>query len=214
MKKLVIFSLIMISFLNLEAKKKNPYHTRGTKEYTEVTAKLLGLWNIASYTISGNEKMGATYPNATLEIKGTNELTATFRFTLPRDVIEQRMRAWNKKGATVSVDSYIVVATYDFKIHKKGVLVYLDSPKTTVEITGSGEQLDNFRGIEKAYIESQSSMKESGGLTGMLGAKLLKEVSNTDFVPRIPSQVNYKNLTDNSVDLVSLGKKNFKLTKD
>ena len=213
MKKLVILSLIMISFLSLEAK-QNPYHTRGTKEYKEVTSKLLGLWNISSYTIKGDEKIGTTYPNATVEIKGTNELTAVFRFTLPRDVIEQRIHAWNKKGATVSVDSYVVVGTYEFKIHKKGVLVYLDNPKTTVEITGSGEQLDNFRAIEKLYIEKQSSMKDGGGLTGMLGAKLMQEVTNTDFVPKIPSQVNYKNLADNSVDMVSIGKKDFKLTKD
>lgn len=204
----------MISFINVNAKKTNPYHTPGTKEYKEVTSKLLGLWTISSFTQKDKDKMDA-YDNATFEFieKGISGGEAIFRFKVKKDIVDQRLQAWNKKGVTLSVDEYYIICTVDFKINKDGVLVYLENPKSTVEITGSGEQLENFQGVEIAYIETQSSMKESGGLGNMIGAKLLKEVSGTDFVPRIPSQLNYKDLTDNSVEFVTLFKHSFKLVK-
>jgi len=217
MKKVLIFSFVlMFSITSFGQKKKggNPYHTAGTKEYNEVTSKLLGLWTISSFTQKDKNKMEA-YDNATFEFvdKGIFGGECIFRFKLKKDIVDQRLHAWNKKGVTLTVDDYYVICMAEFKISKKGVLVYLDEQQSTVEITGSGEQLENFRNTEKTYIESQSSMKESGGIGNLIGAKLVKDVSNTDFVPKIPTQLNYKNLTDNSVDFIALQKINFKLTK-
>lgn len=204
----------MFSITAYGKKKTNPYHTPGTKEYKEVTSKLLGLWTISSFTQKKNDKMEA-YDNATFEFleKGITGGEAIFRFKLKKDIVDQRLNAWNKKGVTLTVDEYWIICKVDFKINKKGVLVYLENPKNTVEITGSGEQLENFQGTENAYIETQSEMKDSGGLGNMIGAKILKEASGTDFVPRIPSQINYKNLKDNSVEFITVAKHSFKLVK-
>ncbi|MBN1649903.1 MAG: hypothetical protein JW857_01170 [Bacteroidales bacterium] len=214
MKKLIILGLIMISFISVNAKKTNPYHTPGTKEYKQVTAKLLGLWTISSFTQKDKNKMEEC-ESATFEFvdKGIKTGECVFRFKLNKDMVDKRLHAWNKKGVTLNVDEYYIICTADFRIHKKGDLVYIENPKYTVEITGSGEQLENFQGVEAAYIETQSAMKESGGLTNLVGAKLLKEVSGTTFVPRIPEQVNYKNLKDNSVEFVTLFKHSLKMVK-
>lgn len=208
-----MIGLIMISFINVYAK-KNPYHTPGTKEYSEVTSKLLGLWTISSFTQKDKDKM-EPYDGATVEFieKGISGGEAIFRFKVKKDIVNQRINVWNKKGVTLTIDSYVVVCKLDFKISDKGVLVYLENPKSTVDIEGNGDQLENFQQTEKSFIETQSEMKESGGVGNMIGAKILKDVTGTDFVPRIPSQVNYKNLTDNSVDLITLQKLNFKLSK-
>lgn len=92
-------------------------------------------------------------------------------------------------------------------------MVYLENQKSTVSLQGSGDQLTNFELKEKAFIESQSSMKSSGGLGNLAMAGVLKSVSGTDFVPNIPDQVNYKNLTESGVELTTLTKTSFKLSK-
>lgn len=219
MKKILAITLIFGCILTSygQKRKKNPYHTEGTKEYTEVTSKLIGLWNIDSFGKKKDEKMGTLYDKATVEFKAFNDREyggkAIFRFDIPRSIIDERIAAWNKKDATLAVDSYVVVVTVDYGIHKKGDLVYFESHINQPEIKGSGEQLTNFQATETGFITSQSEMKESGGLGNLAAAKFMKAVTGTDFVPKIPTQVNYKNLTETSVDLVSLQKLYFKLTK-
>lgn len=138
---------------------------------------------------------------------------AIFRFYITEVIVDDRIASWNKEGTTLTVDNYIVVAEVNYKIHKKGDLVYLENQMNYPEIEGSGEQLSNFLGTETAFISSQSAMKESGGVDNLIGAKIVQKASKTEFVPNIPTQVNYKNLKDNSVELITLQKINFKLTK-
>lgn len=219
MKKILVVTLLITCILSSYGQKgkKNPYETVGTKEYTEVTSKLIGLWNIDSFSKKNDEKMGTLYEKATVEFKAFNDREyggkAIFRFVIPRSIIDERIAAWNKKDATLAVENYVVVVTVDYGIHKKGDIVYFESHINHPEIKGSGEQLANFQATETGFITSQSEMKESGGLGNLAAAKLMKTASGTDFVPKIPTQVNYKNLTETSVDLVSLQKLNFKLTK-
>lgn len=217
MKKLLILSLALLPFFSSYGQKKNPYHTPGTKEYTEETSKLLGTWNIQSFAKQSDEKVGTIYEKATVEFKefdskGRNGL-AVFRFVLPKATIDERISSWNKKETTLIVDQYVVVATVEYKISPKGVLVYFENQMNHPEITGSGDQLENFLGTETAFISSQSAMKQSGGLGNLAAAQLMKSVSGTSFLPAIPTQVNYKNLTETCVELVGLGKTNFKLKK-
>jgi hypothetical protein len=218
MKHLLLFSFVLLFVINVNGQKKrvNPYQTEGTKEYEEVTSKLIGEWNILSFSSKKNEKIGVIYESATVEFKKFNENggggVAIFRFVLPRSIIDGRIAVW-KKDTTIIVDSYVVVANVEFKIHKKGVLVYLDNQVNYPEIKGSGDRFENFQEMEIGFITSQSSMKNKGGVKNLLGAKLMKVVSGTDFIPKIPSQVNYKNLTDTSVNLIALRKVKFKLTK-
>jgi len=216
MKKVLVLCLIMLTCGSTYAKKKkaNPYHTPGTKEYKEVTAKLLGKWKIISFSKKNDDKMGEVYDEASFEITDLSGGLAVFKFKLKRDIVDQRLHAWNRKGTTLTVDDYYLVCTVKFGIHKKGDLIYLDNQSNSAVITGSGEQLENFQGVETAYIQTQANMKASGGLTGMLGAAVLKEVSGTDFQPRVPTQVNYKKLKDTSVEFVSLFKHSIKMVKE
>lgn len=213
---LSLFALFTMPFEGM-AKKDNPYHTKGTKEYEEVTAKLIGEWNIESFAMKKDEKMGTIYDKATVEFSDISEDndagTVTFRFYITKSIVDDRIASWNEQGTTLTVDDYVVVAKLNYKIHKKGDLVYLESQINHPEITGSGEQLENFQGRETVFITSQSEMKESGGIDNMIGAKIMQKASGTDFVPSIPLQVNYKNITDSSVELITLQKTNFKLTK-
>ncbi|MBP6365309.1 MAG: hypothetical protein KA300_04295, partial [Bacteroidales bacterium] len=119
----------------------------------------------------------------------------------------------NKKGETISVDSYAVIVKYDLRIHNKGTLIYLENPSSTADIKGSGEQLENFINTEYNFIASQTSMKEEGGLSGMLGAKLMQSATGIDFIPRVNGQMNYKDLTDNSFELISAQKTTLKLKR-
>ena len=220
MKKIIIFSLVLLFSITAYGKKKkkvNPYHTPGTEEYTKVTSKLIGVWTISSFTQQKKDKLTA-FDISTFEFKNTSTKggVAIFRFKLKKEIVDKRLHAWNRKGVTLTVDEYWVICKMNFNINKKGVLVYLENVQTTAEITGSGEQLENFQEVEALYIKKQSAMKESGGLglKGMIGAKLLKEVSGVSFVIRIPDQINYKNLEDNSVEFIApLSKFSVKLVK-
>lgn len=217
MKNLLIVSFIMICFINVNGQKANPYQTKGTKEYEEVTSKLIGQWTISSFSSNGKEKIGDLYDKAIVEIKDFDEKgkggVAIFRFTIKRDIIDNRIAAWNKKETTITIDSYEVICNVDYNINNKGDIIYFENQANSVVIIGGGEQLENFQAKENAFIQSQSSMKNSGGLKNLAGAQLLKSVSGTDFVPKIPGQVNYKDLSDTSVDLVTIQKVDFKLTK-
>lgn len=218
-KQTFLLSLIALFVFQFDgmAKKKNPYHTKGTKEYEKVTSKLIGEWNIVSFAKKKDEKMGIIYDKATVEFKEFDESgdngVAIFRFYIPKSIVDQRIESWNKNESTLEVDSYVVVAKMNYKIHKKGDLIYLENQDNYPEIEGSGDQIENFRAVEITFITSQSAMEESGGVGNLIGAKVMQKASGTDFVPSIPSQVNYKNLTDNSTDLVTIQKINFKLEK-
>jgi len=214
MKKHLIIGLALLC--SLSSSGKNPYHTAGTKEYTEVTSKLLGTWNIESFGKKDDNKIGSTYKSGTVEFKfdqATNKWAAIFRFELPHSTIDERIALWNKKEKTLSVDSYAIVSEYQFMISKKGVLVTFENPSTKPEIKGSGEQIENFTASETTFISSQTSLKNEGGLGNLMVSAAIKGISGADFIPKIPTQVNYKNLADNSVDLVTLKKTDFKLTK-
>jgi hypothetical protein len=218
MKKLLLLGILLLSFTFADAQrgKNNPYHTPGTKEYIEETAKMIGTWNIESFVYSKKEKIGEVYTSGTLEIpdpEQTGKREIILRFELPRDVIDSRIKAWNKKGETISVDSYAVIVKYDLRIHNKGTLIYLENPSSTADIKGSGEQLENFINTEYNFIASQTSMKEEGGLSGMLGAKLMQSATGIDFIPRVNGQMNYKDLTDNSFELISAQKTTLKLKR-
>ncbi|MFP4024713.1 MAG: hypothetical protein ACLFVR_09315 [Thiohalospira sp.] len=132
---------------------------------------------------------------------------------MPKATVDQRIESWNKKETTLEIDSYVVVAKVNYKIHKKGDLVYLENQDSYPEIEGSGDQIDNFRATEITFITSQSAMEESGGVGNLIGSKVIQKASGTDFVPNIPSQVNYKNLNDDSAELITIQKINFKLEK-
>ncbi|MFO7827960.1 MAG: hypothetical protein R6V23_05020 [Bacteroidales bacterium] len=218
-KQALLISIIALLVFPLDgiAKKKNPYHTKGTKEYEKVTSKLIGEWNIVSFAKKKDEKMGVIYDKATVEFKEFDEKgdngEAIFRFYIPKSTVDQRIESWNKKESTLEVENYVVVAKMNYKIHKKGDLIYLENQDSYPEIEGSGEQIENFRATEITFITSQSAMEESGGVGNLIGAKVMQKASGTDFVPSIPTQVNYKNLEDNSADLVTIQKINFKLEK-
>ena len=222
MKNLIIFCLFALCVSSVygakEKKEKvNPYQTKGTEEYVNVTSKLVGVWNVASYKKSGKEMIGVSFESATVEFwdfEGEAKTAqAIFTFVLKKEIVDSRIASWNKKETTITVDKYDILCTVDYKIDPKGVLVYLENQKNTVSLQGSGDQLINFEGKEKAFIEAQANMKSSGGLGNLAMAGVLKSVSGTDFVPNVPDQVNYKNLTDTSVDLITITKTNFKLTK-
>jgi hypothetical protein len=218
-KKTLLVSLIALFILPFEGmgKKKNPYHTKGTKEYEKVTSKLIGEWNIVSFAKKKDEKIGTIYDKATVEFTEFDENgqngKAIFRFYIPKSTVDQRIEVWNKKENTLQVDRYVVVAEVDYSIHKKGDLIYLENQNSYPEIEGSGEQIENFRATEITFIASQSAMEESGGIGNMIGAKVMQKASGTEFVPSIPTQVNYKNLEDNKVDLITIQKINFELEK-
>lgn len=218
MRKLLLLGIALLTFAFADAQrgKQNPYHTPGTKEYIAETSKMIGVWNIESFVYGKKEKMGDVYTSGTLEIpdpEQTGKREVVLRFELPREVIDSRIKAWNKKGETIAVDSYAVIVVYQFNISNKGTLIYLESPSSTAEIKGSGEQLDNFVNTEYNFIASQTSMKEDGGLSGMLGAKLMQSATGIDFIPRLNGQMNYKDLKDDSFELISAQKTTLKLKK-
>lgn len=225
MKNLLVVGLMMLLFVNVYAQRgervKNPYQTVGTKEYQDFTAKLIGQWTVASFSIGGDEQIGTVYEKAKVEFKEFDEkgvaATAVFRFTLKKDIVDSRFeewnKRWNKKGEPVSIDSYDLISTVEYKIEKKGDIIYFDNQSNNVEIVGKGDPLESFQIKESAFIKTQSDMKNSGGVGNLVGAKLLKSVTGTNFVQRLPDQLNHKDLTDTSVELVSLSKRNFKLVK-
>jgi hypothetical protein len=219
MKKLFVISFMLLCFIGANAKKKpNPYQTKGTKEYEAVTAKLIGQWNISSFTSKGNEKIGGDlYDKATVEFKEFNESgdggVAIFCFTINKSIVDKRIASRNKNETTIVVDSYQIISRTDYRINDSGDIIYFENQANSVDIKGSGEKFGTFNDLEGVFVQSQSSMKNTGGLANLAGAKLLKTVSETDFVPNIPGQVNYKNLTDNSVDFVTIFKVNLKLVK-
>ena len=219
MKKLLLLGLVLFSFTFAEGQrrgKSNPYHTPGTKEYIEETAKMIGTWNIESFVYSKKEKMGDVYVSGKLEIpdpEQTGKREIIMSFELPREVIDSRIKAWNKKGETINIESYSVVVQYEFNISNKGTLITFENPTSKPDIKGSGDQLENFINTEFTFIASQTSLKEEGGLGGMLGAKLMQSATGIDFIPRINAQMNYKNLKDDSFELISIQKTSLKMTK-
>lgn len=215
---LALIALFLIQADGNAAPKKNPYHNEGTPEYEQVTAKLIGEWNIESFMKKKDELMGVTYEKATVEFGyiGNNERwgEATFRFYIARSIIDERIAPIKKNDDEVlTVDSYVVVTTVKYRIHKKGKLIYLEDQMNLPEIEGSGTELEKFRGLESSLLATQAAMSNSGGLDNMIGAQIMKQASKTDFVPAIPTQINYEDLTDNGVVIKGIGKVKWEMTK-
>jgi len=219
MKKLLLAGFILFCFMgvNAQTKRSNPYHTSGTKEYQAVTAKLLGEWGISSFTKGKAERIGTDFDKASVDFREFNERgeggVAIFRFTIPKAIVDERVASFNKNGDAVSVDSYVIETSVEYRINKTGDIIYFENQMNKPVITGSGDKFENFENKETDFITAQSELKNQGGATNLMTAKILKSISSTEFIPRIPSQVNYKNITDNSADLITISKTNFKLTR-
>ena len=219
MKKLLLVGFVLFGFIgvNAQTKKSNPYHTSGTKEYQAVTAKLLGEWNISSFTKGKTERIGTDFDKASVDFREFNERgdggVAIFRFTIPKAIVDERVASYNKNGDAVTVDSYVIEASVEYRIDKTGDIIYFENQMNKPVITGSGDKFENFENKETDFITAQSELKNQGGATNLMTAKILKSISSTEFIPRIPTQVNYKNITDNSADLITISKTNFKLTR-
>jgi hypothetical protein len=219
MKRIVLLLALIMAVTATQAQrnKKNPYLTQDTPEYEALTAKMIGEWNIASFETTDGEQIGSTYPEASFVVSELGEngsLIGTLTVAINQEAIDQRLNAWNKKGETVTVDSYKVIANIQMEISKKGDILYFENQENSVAITGEGEQLENFIQAENLYVSSQSSMKNAGGLGNLAGASLMKSVSGIDFVPVIPQQFNFEEVTDTSLKIfqATLKKSKMKLT--
>lgn len=216
-RSLVSVVCVAALFTSVSAK-KNPYMIPGTDEYNNVTAKLIGSYDISSYTKKDEgEQIGKTYVSGTMEIKEQEKKgrpgVVVFSFVVAPDVTKGRIETWGKKKKDLEVEEYKIVTTLEWNLSKSGDILYLEDGVSTAEIKGSGKKLKNFQGFEKSVLESASEMKNDGGLNGMMGSMIMSKSTGTDkFIPEIPSQTNFE-MTDDGMTFKNISKLGFEFKK-
>ncbi len=198
---------------------RNKYMDPDKDEFKEVTATLADTWKIQSYSRKKTgEMINSTYTKGTASLseikKKKRPGKAVFTFTVSPETIQGRIDAWNAKKKELEVDEYRIITKADWSISKKGDIIYFNKPVLSVEISGSGEQLENFQGFENGLVESSSEMKNQGGLGNLIGSKIMDKSSGTEeFLPKIPSQAEIVKNDDNSVTLRYLKKTTIELQR-
>ncbi|BBE31970.1 hypothetical protein OSSY52_21110 [Tepiditoga spiralis] len=146
---LTVFLLILSS---CSAPKPNNFMLPGTKEYIGTTGNLEGTWNVIEYN-DKNENFLKNFEKATLTFDFKNKVLK-LEATVPKEYIESSLKDWKAKWPDLKVTSYKVIINATCSISNSGEIIYVDEQKVSVEIKGSGENLESYIQMEngKAMI--------------------------------------------------------------
>ena len=199
--------------------KKNPYMTTGTEEFKNVTEKVMGVWNIGSYTRDERgEQINSIYKKATVEFarmdKEGRRGKVIWKFHLSDSVIDFRASEDKAKDPELKIDNYIVKIEGLWDIYQKdSKLIRLTSGDPEFEISGSGTEFGGFVKGQNAMLKGSDALGGIGGVAGFVASKSMKAGTGlNDIVAELPYHLEYT-LQENAADFKGNSNLIFKGTK-
>lgn len=220
MRKILAGAVILSIALSGAYAKKNPYMTRGTEEYKNVTEKVIGTWEMNSYNRSDRgEQIPGMYKKATLELiameKDGKRGNAVWKFYLSDSVVNDRSKAEREKDPALKVDNYIVKFNSSWDIYDKepNLIRFSNDEDPELEIIGSGSTIADFISGQNGQLGGSKALGGIGGAAGFIAEKAAKAGSGlNDITAELPFKANFV-LKDNAIDLTGNGNLLFKAVK-
>lgn len=134
------------------------YLTEGTEEFNRFTSKLLGTWKVERLYQFGEEEIGGTYKDGTVEI-GLDPFLFTIELVASDEVVKARAKDWLEQDPAMRVEKYSQKTTWGaWDCEEKGInydLDYIDfigrESNREILIEGEGANLEGFQGMETMF---------------------------------------------------------------
>lgn len=195
----------------------NPYMKRGNEKFEAFTSKLLGEWDIASYSLKGDEKIGRTYAGGKLVFDepepGDRRGQAVFTLPLSAETIRTMSDEWKKKWPELKVETYNVIVVSHWQISKDGRVLFLEDPLVSAEITGKGKGINDLIGWENGKLQSTSVAQAGDGRRGFAFGKIMQATSGiSSYYPELPAQSRFS-VASNTLETTSNFRINLKMKR-
>lgn len=177
----VSLTVFLLIFSSCSAPQPNNFMLPGTEEYIGTTEKLNGTWKVVEYK-DNNENFLKNFQKAIITFDFENK-ELKLEAVVPTEYIETSLKDWKAKWPDLKVDSYKVIINATCSLSKSGEIIYVEEQKVSVEIKGSGENLEG-------YIQMENG-------------KAMLPFGNPINLKKLDSQFNFK-LEGNKLHLYSL----------
>jgi len=216
LSSVVIFT---VAFSSVHAK-KNPYMTKGTDEYKNVTEKVIGNWDVNSYTRDDRgEQIPKIYKKATLEFIGFEKdgkrSDVVWKFYLSDSVVNARSNDDRTKDSTLKIDNYILKFKGQWDIYDKeaNLLRITIEKNPEIEILGSGNTINDFAKGQNSLLSGANALGKISGPAGFIASRAAKSGTGfNDIIAEFPYKAEFS-LKDNTLDLKGNSNLLFKATK-
>lgn len=211
--------IFTVAFSSVHAK-KNPFMTKGTDEYKNVTEKVIGNWEVNSYIRDDRgEQLPGIYKKATIEFVGFEKdgkrSDILWKFYLSDSVVNARSNEDRTKDPTLKIDNYILKFKGKWDIYdKEANLLRIDIEKDPeIEILGSGNTINDFSKGQNGLLGGANALGNISGPAGFIASKTAKSGSGlNDIIAEFPFKAEFS-LKDNTIDLKGNSNLLFKATK-
>jgi hypothetical protein len=211
--------IFAVAFSSVQAK-KNPYMTKGTDEYKNVTEKVIGNWVVNSYIRDDRgEQIPAIYKKATIEFVGLDgdgkRGDVVWKFYLSDSVVNARSADDRAKDSTLKIDNYILKFKGKWDIYdKEANLLRIDIEKNPeIDVLGSGNTINDFAKGQNGLLSGSNALGNISGPAGFIASKAAKAGTGlNDIIAEFPYKAEFS-LKDNTIDLKGNSNLLFKATK-
>lgn len=192
----------------------NRYMVEQTPEFERVTIHFTGKWSLNAYEDGKSSLLKHPYRKADMTFDVASR-KATMDIWVSEVVLQDKLNDWKEKWPDLSVEDYKIILTADWRLSKKGDILYLENQNVNLDIKGSGENFESFYNWERSKFKSSKSAGSGGGLAGMaLGGLAKMATGSGDLFPKIREQYNFEfNKQNQSLRLFSMGKSRLSMSK-
>jgi hypothetical protein len=211
--------IFAVAFSSVQAK-KNPYMTKGTDEYKNVTEKVIGNWVVNSYIRDDRgEQIPAIYKKATIEFVGLDgdgkRSDVVWKFYLSDSVVNARSTDDRAKDSTLKIDNYILKFNGKWDIYdKEANLLRITMEKNPeIDVLGSGNTINDYAKGQNGLLTGANALGNISGPAGFIASKAAKAGTGlNDIIAEFPYKAEFS-LKDNTIDLKGNSNLLFKATK-
>lgn len=205
---------LLIAVLFTSCSSSNKFMSKETPEFEKVTINFIGKWAVNSFETGKLNLLERPYEKAAMTFDfGSRK--ATMNLWVSDAILGEKMADWKQKWHDLKVDSYKIILSADWRLSKKGEILYLENQVVNLDIRGSGENFESFYNWEKSKFESSKATSNQGGLAGLAMGKLVKTATgSSDLFPKLSEQYNFRFDSNNkSVRLYGLSKNQMIMNK-
>jgi hypothetical protein len=220
MRLLFSSALILTVAISSAYAKKNPYMTKGTDEYKNVTERVIGNWIVNSYIRDDRgEQIPGIYKKATIEFVGSDNdgrrSDILWKFYLSDSIVTVRSSDDRTKDSTLKIDNYILKFKGKWDIYdKQANLLRIDIEKNPeIEILGSGNTINDFAKGQSGLLSGANALGHISGPAGFIASKAAKAGTGfNDIIVEFPFKAEFS-VKDNTIDIKGNSNLLFKATK-
>jgi hypothetical protein len=168
---------------------------KDTKEYSEVTAKLIGDWGVTEYNVDGEKLLRSKYEKMTANFDFATK-TVKLSIWVAEGTLADKLLDWKKEFPGIKVNEYKITYTATWEVSFDGETLSFINPNTDLVIKGEGENFDGFYQWEKSKFNMAKSSDDGSLLGSALGSLAQAATGTSDLFPEIEDSYQIYSISD------------------